>query len=990
MKRYKRRFFVLYAVVIILLIIGFTYALITDSLSFNTTTAMIGIDEAVYGSTTFDSSELDFKPILDSTVGTSSSENNVIQIDFNVRGASTNNASDDIIYDIALNDLNVNCTLLSPYIKWKLIKNETEETWTGSLDYKFDTIENGRLVLTSIQQDLPTSSEDYDQYTFYMWFSDSCQSSDLATCKSNNQLADQSALLAQNLAGKIEVELYTKSKKAIERNPSTTLDTSTCLSGYVVTFDLAGGTIADGSTSMVAVNNQVYGDDLQSPTKETSVITFDTQGGTLASEASSPMTINWTFGGWYKEPSFINEVTSTTVVTDAKNHTLYAKWDSSSTVTLPSATKIGYVFTGWYTAVSGGNKIGDAGSVYNGSGGAVTLYAHWEAGTYMVSFDYDGGTGDVTSKKVTMNQTYAGLPSASKNTIITYDVQGGALASDASSTAHIGWTFEGWYKESSFINQVTSSTKVETPSDHTLYAKWSFDDTATVTLPSVTRTGYTFSGWYTAASGGTKVGGAGDTYTNSSNITLYAQWIAKTYTVSYNSNLFVVPNKTVNGLTMSYDSSASYLTLNGTPTKGSTNFTILSDQTFTEGDQYKITLTYVSGSYTKETDTEHYLVTEVKQNVGYNHVLASNQLSTRNVLDLEFPTSGTTTGTLTISTLGASDGTALQFWHYASPASDVTFTDYIVKVNISKVVSTKTVTYDSTYGTLMTPDALPGYVFDGWYTEETGGTKITSTSTVSIDENHTLYARWTEDTVSSIEYYSGPLESLYYSDEALNTTALMIKVNYANSSSRIINADSYVSSYTTNTTNSSATRYVLTITYGGKTTTATTYKDGWYSTYYYQNGAAVTGDPISLPTTNGGSTTKSFYMQPAMYTGWRGSGTSWRYYIKGFGNSYGYVSTSNGTTLKNSGYVVGAMVTSSWAQIYDSGGTAYWYYLASNGYMKTGWYQDTDSKWYYLRTSSNQCSTGPVGSMVASVTCTIGSSSFTFNASGACTSGSGC
>ena len=33
------------------------------------------------------------------------------------------------------------------------------------------------------------------------------------------------------------------------------------------------------------------------------------------------------------------------------------------------------------------------------------------------------------------------------------------------------------------------------------------------TLPTPTRTGYTFTGWYDAASGGNKIGNAGATYT---------------------------------------------------------------------------------------------------------------------------------------------------------------------------------------------------------------------------------------------------------------------------------------------------------------------------------------------------------------------------------------------------------------------------------------------------------------------------------------------
>lgn len=59
----------------------------------------------------------------------------------------------------------------------------------------------------------------------------------------------------------------------------------------------------------------------------------------------------------------------------------------------------------------------------------------------------------------------------------------------------------------------------------------------TITLPAATRTGYDFNGWYTAVTGGTCVGGAGDTYEPATSpVTLYAQWTIKSYTVTWNPN----------------------------------------------------------------------------------------------------------------------------------------------------------------------------------------------------------------------------------------------------------------------------------------------------------------------------------------------------------------------------------------------------------------------------------------------------------------------
>ena len=64
-----------------------------------------------------------------------------------------------------------------------------------------------------------------------------------------------------------------------------------------------------------------------------------------------------------------------------------------------------------------------------------------------------------------------------------------------------------------------------------LYANWKL---GSVTLPTPTRFGYKFLGWYTSAEGGTKITGA--TYTPTSNITLYAHWKLDSYYIDYKVN----------------------------------------------------------------------------------------------------------------------------------------------------------------------------------------------------------------------------------------------------------------------------------------------------------------------------------------------------------------------------------------------------------------------------------------------------------------------
>lgn len=222
-----KRIVVIYIITIGIILFGVTYALTSPDIGLNVTTADIGIDETSYGSTSFSNSDLKLYPILDSDVddlisGTSTKvANNVIKIDFNVRGKSDNPTDIKIIYDIALNNLVVDSDLLSRYVKWRLYKNNTLIS-DGSLSTEFDTINNGRLVLTNIQEDLPAYTSTADSYKFIMWLSDSCQESDITKCIDTE---NQDYLHNKSISGKVEVELYTGSKKNLERTPNTTSTT---------------------------------------------------------------------------------------------------------------------------------------------------------------------------------------------------------------------------------------------------------------------------------------------------------------------------------------------------------------------------------------------------------------------------------------------------------------------------------------------------------------------------------------------------------------------------------------------------------------------------------------------------------------------------------------------------------------------------------------------------------------------------------------------
>lgn len=82
------------------------------------------------------------------------------------------------------------------------------------------------------------------------------------------------------------------------------------------------------------------------------------------------------------------------------------------------------------------------------------------------------------------------------------------------------------YPDGATVSNLSTTNGATVP----LYALWT---PGSVILPTPTKAGHTFNGWYTDATGGTKVGVAGASYTPAANTTLYAQWTANTYTVTW-------------------------------------------------------------------------------------------------------------------------------------------------------------------------------------------------------------------------------------------------------------------------------------------------------------------------------------------------------------------------------------------------------------------------------------------------------------------------
>jgi uncharacterized repeat protein (TIGR02543 family) len=256
------------------------------------------------------------------------------------------------------------------------------------------------------------------------------------------------------------------------------------------------------------------------------------------------------FDGWYTQANGGAKVTEETKVTNSKPHTLYAHWTGNSVnVTfdanggdapnpankkvnygsgygsLPNASRSGHSFSGWFTQASGGTKIGSNTKVDNLSD--HKLYAHWSANGITVTFNPNGGSEPKPKDKgVSPGNAYGSLPT---NVIKS------------------GYKLDGWYTQADGGTKVDSKTIMTNSSNHTLYAHWIVDSQLVTfdpkggsapnpkdkginpgstygTLPTTSRDGFTFDGWYTQASGGTKVD-SNTHVANSKSHTLYAHWI---------------------------------------------------------------------------------------------------------------------------------------------------------------------------------------------------------------------------------------------------------------------------------------------------------------------------------------------------------------------------------------------------------------------------------------------------------------------------------
>ncbi len=187
-------------------------------------------------------------------------------------------------------------------------------------------------------------------------------------------------------------------------------------------------------------------------------------------------------------------------------------------------TRSGYTFLGWSTSPTATSATYSAGGSYTANSG-VTLYAVWKANTYTVSYNANGGSGAPSSqtkyhntnltlsstKPTRSGYTFLGWATNSSATSATYSA-GGTYSSNSSVTLYAVWS-----KTSYIVYYNANGGYCSVASEPITY------NSTYGNLPSATRSGYTFDGWYTRRDGGTKVT-ASTIHTTKGNITLYAHW----------------------------------------------------------------------------------------------------------------------------------------------------------------------------------------------------------------------------------------------------------------------------------------------------------------------------------------------------------------------------------------------------------------------------------------------------------------------------------
>ena len=504
----------------------------------------------------------------------------------------------------------------------------------------------------------------------------------------------------------------------------------------------------------------------------------------------------YTFLGWFTAANGGIKIEETTIFRETTNQTLFAQWqantytayldagqgsggttnttviyDQPMTSSLIAPNRSGYLFTGYWDSIAGGEQYYSAAMQSNKSYDKTSdsvLYAQWAPLTYVITFDQNGGN----------------IPDSTTKTV-SYDAPYGTLAV----VSRDGYIFTDWNtKPDGSGSTITGTSQVAILEDQTLYANWIansytlfFDsnggghidvasksvtyDATYGALPLPTRSGYTFRGWFTESDGtGSEIDG-NTQVTITSDQNLYAIWNGNSYEITFDANggspgthscIAVFGSDMPSGLTVPNRPGYAFIGYFDSQI-GGIQYISASMQSNKIWDKVEASTLYAhwtEASYTVAFDP----------NGGTNSGSTSKTVTYDALYDV-LPTP-TRDGYTFVDWNTKADGTGITI----TAASIVTTTNdqalYAIwtansytaafSANGGDAVNPTemTVTYASTYGTL--PNASrTGYELSGWNTASDGsGSIITAESIVTEAKNHTLYAQWAF-AKSFVELYNG-------------------------------------------------------------------------------------------------------------------------------------------------------------------------------------------------------------------------------------------
>ena len=292
-----------------------------------------------------------------------------------------------------------------------------------------------------------------------------------------------------------------------------------------------------------------------------------TQGVAINLSSTVPTRSGYTFLGWSASSTSVTaSYNAGASYTADKNITLYAVWQGSTcyvafdanggsgtapakisvkrggSVEIPksSLTREGFYFLGWSTsktATAAAYKSGSSLTLNNN----ITLYAVWQARTWTISFDANGGTGSIpTTRRIT---------------------HGNSVVVGTCTLKRDNYYFMGWAEDAKATSaKYNSASSIVMTKDVKLYAVWKpqnrtlsfnanggkgtlptaltapYGQTVTIGPCNLTREGYYFLGWARLATATSATHKTGSTLTLTSNTTLYAVWSPKKWTVSFHPN----------------------------------------------------------------------------------------------------------------------------------------------------------------------------------------------------------------------------------------------------------------------------------------------------------------------------------------------------------------------------------------------------------------------------------------------------------------------